>query len=171
MDNEQTTPSVDDLTAKSYSTKEWLTYYLNVWSRNLVARAIDVEHDKRAKLINPEEIVLESSPDGRLEKITVKERLENRKIMVSDALNLVKSIEGMLSYLDTENSDENIFWGKTALKVDGDMIQPKPGDTCKTPNGENGTWQPDGKGLIMCIPNEKVEVITENKTQDPESKV
>ena len=37
---------LDGLTKKSYSPKEWLQYYKNVWGRNVIARTVDVKTDR-----------------------------------------------------------------------------------------------------------------------------
>ncbi len=111
-----TMPVVDGLCKTTYTAKEWLNYYWNVWNRNLVARTIDVQTDTALKAINPEELV--QADDGR--QITVKERLELRKILVQDALNLLAGIKILMDIPDADF--ENKVWSAEALKVAEDMI-------------------------------------------------
>jgi len=149
MDPTQTMPDNGSLCKNTYTKKEWLNYYKNVWTRNLVARCIDVETDKALKAINPEEAVL----DETNREITVKQRLEIRKILVQDAIDLIAGIDKLLA-IEDEKFDEMVL-SKEALKVAEDMIPKKAGDICKTDTNEDGTLQVTAKDKLTCIPNGK----------------
>lgn len=115
MDPVQTMPSMDALTKKAYAVKEWLMYYKNVWTRNLAARLIDVANDTTLKAKNPDEEV--TLPTGHM--APVKQRLEERKLLVQDAVDLLASVEALLAL------DDDVLaatYGEEALKVADDML-------------------------------------------------
>ena len=155
-----------DLTDKIFNYEEWLTYYLNIWNRNLIARLVDVEHDKKTKEMNPEQLV--AAPDGR--PLPVKVRLENNKIGVQDAIDIIDNISKLLE--DTGNKDVaflNKYMSKEALKVADDMLPPKVGDACRTPDGKEGAWKDAGNGGLACIPTPeevKVAPVEQQKNED-----
>ena len=159
-------PSFDTLTKQQYTAQEWMQYYKNIWVRNLVARTIDVKNDQKLKAKNPDELVM--GEDGN--PLPVKVRLENRKIVVQDALDLIATIDELLAI--SGDTFAATVWSEEALKVDEDMLPPaiKAGDACTTPDGKPGTWQDDGKGQLLCIPLEEAapaaEVAAETETKD-----
>jgi len=126
-DKAQTMPSIKDLVETNMSPRHWLQYYKNIWTRNLIARTIDVQTDMTMKAKNPEEKVV--SEDGS-KYIAVKERLESRKILMQDAIDLLASIEVLLAV--PENEFVAKFFSKEALAVAPDMIpkkeEPKTGE-------------------------------------------
>ena len=103
------------LIAENLTVRQWLQYYKNVWMRNLSARVIDVETDTTLKSVNPEEQV--QAEDGRA--VTVKERLEMRKIVVQDAVDLIAGIDSLLALTDEDLAKK---YGTDALKVAEDML-------------------------------------------------
>ena len=110
-------PSAVELAKLKFTPKEWLTYYRNVWLRNAVARTIDVKNDEMAKAKDPEQIV---SHDSNGDPVPVKERVETRKILVQDALDIVRVIDELLK---TEDSVfEETHWSEKALAVAEDMM-------------------------------------------------
>jgi hypothetical protein len=142
----QTMPHLETLIKGSYNIREWLHYYKNIWVRNLTARLIDVETDKVLKQQDPEQLV--PSHDGR--EMVVKERLEYRKMLVQDAVDLIAGIELLIAKSDDELKSA---CSKEALAVAEDMI-PKTsnvGDACTNEAGVPGTLQPDGKGGLTCV--------------------
>lgn len=147
MDPVQTMPDLSVMTTKGFTIREWLSYYKNVWNRNLAARLIDVQCDTVSKAINPEEPM--QLEDGR--EIPVKQRLEMRKILVQDAVDLIAGIDALLAL-----SDEKLLVRQTkeALAVAEDMkpIVPKVGDVCAI-DGKAGTLQDDGNGGLKCVAN------------------
>ena len=112
--------SIDVLSTKSLTDKEWLIYYRNVWMRNVVARTIDVDCDTVLKANNPDEMVQNDNPnDFNKQFMPVAERLERRKIALADGIKLIASIDRLLAI-------ENIpgtFWTEDALKVSDDMMR------------------------------------------------
>lgn len=118
MNNEnvvQMMPSVKELVTMQFTNKHWLQYYLNIWTRNTMAMAIDVQFDKVMKANNPEAMV---EYEGQL--IPVKTRLENRKIKLQDYLDIVAAIKHLMSIADDEFEAKVL--SKEALAVDEDML-------------------------------------------------
>lgn len=152
MDPIQTMPAHDAMTKAEYTPAEWLTYYKNIWTRNLIARTIDMQSDTLLKASDPKGEVM--SDEGR--PIPVAARLEHRKILVQDALTLL----GAINSLGAIKPDEFIekFWSKEALAVAPDMIPPTApeevvmGGPCKI-DGKDGKYMPSGKdGELVCMP-------------------
>jgi hypothetical protein len=148
MDPIQTMPNNEAMAGKVFTAKEWLTYYLNVWYRNVVARTIDVESDRRMKAEDPTATV--QNPETGM-PMPIGERLEHRKIAVSDAWKLVQSIQAMLAEATNDEQFNANRLSDEALKVDEDMMPKEPvvGDACELPNGTQGTWQ-DLDGQLVC---------------------
>lgn len=149
MDPVQNMPILDALANKDYSPSQWLQYYKNVWTRNLIARVVDVETDRTIKAANPNEDV--QLNDGSTNKIGW--RLEERKLQVMDARKLLEVINALIALPE---SDLLAKWGDEALKVSPDMIKPKEatpevGQPCQTPDGKTGLWMKDGEKMI-CMP-------------------
>ena len=111
----QTMPPLDDMIKKEVTAKEWLLFYKNVWTRNAMARAIDILTDKEAKAIDPEQPVAHNN-----EIVAVKVRLEDRKIALQDALDIINAVNKLLEIPD-EEFDAKVT-SKEALAVDEDMI-------------------------------------------------
>lgn len=123
MDNNnvvQHMPPIKELVETNMTPKHWITYYINIWLRNAIASSIDVIGDKKLKAEDPEQMV-----DGgpQVGMIPVKVRLEERKLKVQDALDILAAAKELLAIPDTE-FDAKVF-SKEALAVDADMI-PKP---------------------------------------------
>lgn len=110
-----------------------------------MARSIDVQTDIKLKKANPEDPV--QTDDGRT--IPVKQRLEERKVMVHDAAELLLGIDLLLAMTDEELDATS---GEEFLKVADDMIQPAVGGACTTEENENGTYQQTAPGKMTCIP-------------------
>lgn len=142
-------PSAIELAKNNITRKEWLQYYKNVWTRNLMARAIDVASDDALKLEDPNTEVL--GEPGEL--IPVKERLERRKLHVQDALAILKGVEILMGL--SEEEIEAKFLSEEALKVASDMMPevPKDGDKCLTTDGKEGVLKTGENGSFDCIPN------------------
>lgn len=142
---------LDGLTKKSYSPKEWLQYYRNVWGRNLIARTVDVKCDQVLKATDPDAMV-EETGTGNI--IPVKERLEIRKMDVQDALNIVEGIDALIAIDDAKFAET--LWSKEALKVDADVMpkEPKAGDACKMADGKDGVLQETDGKLVCALPPE-----------------
>ena len=122
MNNEnvvQMMPTVKELVTMQFTNKHWLQYYLNIWTRNSMAVAIDVQTDKALKLQNPEEEV-EHVEDNVKMIIPVKDRLEKRKILLQDYLDRITGIKYLLSIADEEFEAKVL--SKEALAVDEDML-------------------------------------------------
>ena len=148
--------TLDVLTQKNYSAKQWLQYYRNVWLRNTIARTIDVNTDQKLKKDDPKAMVIDAET-GR--PIPVAERLENRKIAVQDGLDIIEGIDRLLEACQDSSEAgefEKKHWSKEALKVDDDMIQkePKAGDACKMPDGKDGVLQDKDGKLVCTLPAE-----------------
>ena len=111
-------PTAGEMAKNNFTNKEWLQFYKNVWNRQAVAQAIDVETDKVRKAENPEQTV---EDDGEL--VTVKVRLENRKIKIQNSLDILSAI-ATLEKIEDDKFNELVF-SKEALKVDEDMLPKK----------------------------------------------
>lgn len=125
MDNPQTMPAMSAVVKETFSRREWLNYYLNIWQRNITARLIDVKSDEILKAINPETLV---ELDPSQPEVAVKVRLEIRKQLVKDARAIIEATQALLAKSDEEldalTSDE-------ALKVAEDML-PIPAEKLPT---------------------------------------
>lgn len=116
-------PSYDALTKGIYTPLQWLYFYKNLWTRNLIARTIDVQNDAASKAKNAGEMVPD---DVTGEPIPVSARLERRKIVVQDALDLLVSIDAMIKVIDEDKEDFTAkFWSPEALQVAEDMLPKK----------------------------------------------
>jgi hypothetical protein len=144
-------PDISSLCANTYTKKQWLNYYKNVWTRNLMARAIDVQTDATLKAKNPEEIV--QTDDQR--QVPVKERLEIRKMLVQDALDLIVGIDALLIIAEKDNEFQTLVLSPEALAVAKDMIPVKAGDECKTDDGKDGRQEITAPGKYTCIPKDQ----------------
>lgn len=118
MEPAVTMPNVIELATRKITAQEWLQYYQNIWTRNAVARTVDVKVDEALKAINPEEPVESGMGDGQV--IAVKERLEHRKILVQDALDISEAIGKLIAH--TPEEFEKAEWSKEALAVAPDML-------------------------------------------------
>jgi len=139
-------PDISSLAANTYTKRQWLNYYKNVWTRNLMARCIDVQTDTTLKAKNPEEMV--QTDDQRA--VPVKERLEVRKMLVQDALDLIAGIDALLA-IEDDKFDEQVL-SADALKVAPDMIPHATGEACKTEDDKDGRYEQTAPGKMTCIP-------------------
>lgn len=131
-------PSMDALTQKLYTAKEWLTYYRNIWLRNTLARAVDVQVDIKNKETDPEQDVpLASGEIG-----PVKVRLEERKLAVRDARAFVEALDILLATTESDPEMNSVI-GDDALAVAKDMIPKQPEEvTPAEPAAEKVTAEP-----------------------------
>ena len=104
MDPIQTMPSLDALTQKAYSRKEWLAYYKNIWTRNIAATSIDILTDTWLKAEDAEQVVPSDENPNRGE--TVKDRLEKRKDRMVTAKRLMKALEELSAMSDEEFAEK-----------------------------------------------------------------
>lgn len=104
MDPIQTMPSLDALTQKAYSRKEWFAYYKNIWTRNIAATSIDILTDTWLKAEDAEQIVPSDENPNRGE--TVKDRLEKRKDRMVTAKRLMKALEELAGMSDEEFAEK-----------------------------------------------------------------
>lgn len=118
-DNVQTMPNMEYMVKAKLTPKEALNYYRNIWTKNMIARAIDVQCDINSKAKNPNEPVPHEGEGNR--EVTVKERLEFRKILLQDAVDLLAAIDKLNALSDEELPK---FWGTEALAVADDMLPP-----------------------------------------------
>jgi len=160
------TPSIEEMLNKQISPAQWLNYYRNVWQRCLIARTIDVQSDLVLKAKNPDELVINMQTGQQL---PVKQRLEDRKMLVSDALEILESIDYILnihvkSNVDGAKTIAETYWTPEALKVAEDMLPPKQaGDPCMIDGKEGTLEEQEGKEGLVCVPNDKEAVKTEEK--------
>jgi len=120
----QLLPDVKDMVTNGYTKSHWLQYYKNLWTRNAVAMAIDVQGDKVRKAEDPEMIVEDNN-----QSMPVKIRLENRKIKLQDYLDVITAIDALMA-IEGNELDAKVF-SKEALAVDEDMLpkeEPKAED-------------------------------------------
>jgi len=109
-----------DLVSKEYSAQDFIRYYINIWRRNLVARTIDVQTDLTLKAINPEETVEHDFGRGRIAEMPVKQRLELRKLLVQEAIDLLDGASVLLAMTPEEYNAKCL--SKEALAVAEDMM-------------------------------------------------
>lgn len=140
------------LSERVLTPKEWLTYYKNIWTRNAVARAIDVNTDQVLKVKSPDAVFLDQNTG---ETITVAQRLENRKISVQDALDIIAGADRLLA--TPEGEFEKTYFSAEALKVSPDMI-PSPFAAELTPEAEERSTP---------APVETPEALPENNQETP----
>lgn len=162
MEQPASLPTMDTLTKVTYTMRDWLMYYKNIWTRNATARLIDVQCDIATKAKNPEELV--DGDDGR--PIQVKVRLEMRKMALEQALELIGNIDATLSLNDEQLT---ALYSPDALKVAADMLPPEPkaGDICTTFDGKSGTLG-DQNGMLICVPTEAVDTTKDVAAADQE---
>lgn len=152
----QQMPTLEEMTKKDYTFKEWLQFYHNLWRQIVIARTVDVQFDTAMKAKNPETAVLNAERTGY---IPVKQRLEAGKESLEDGLFLLKQIE-YLQTLDDEALAKK-YWTEEALALAPDMIppenkveaakvEPKVGDACLTAENIKGTLQQGADGLV-CV--------------------
>lgn len=125
MDNSQTMPTMSALVRETFTRREWLNYYLNIWQRNIAARIIDTESDRIAKEINPEAMV---ELNANQPEVAVKVRYEIRKQAVKDARGIIEATQSLLTKTDEELA---LLDGDDALKVSDDML-PTPAPVLPT---------------------------------------
>ena len=164
-------PTFDQMLTSQYTPKQWLQYYKNIWTRNLMARCIDMQSDITEKASNPDRMVLPD--DGSGITLPIKERLELRKISVSEATQLLSALEILITKTDEEVV---AFFSADNLKVAEDMKKaptptPKAGDACTQEDGTAGVWQDDGKGNLVCALPPVAEDAGAAKVPDAEAKV
>lgn len=150
-----TLPTANELATQKFTSINWLTYYLNMWTRNVVARTVDVQADQTIKDKDPNEEV-----EGTGRPIKVSQRLEERKILLEDALKTVTAIEALLAL--SEEDLKKKFWSPEALKVDETLLnpgaeQPEVGQACVTAEGKPGVIMKNGDKLVCMPTSEKKE--------------
>lgn len=120
MNDVQTMPGMQLMITKSFTVRDWLLYYKNMWTRNLAARLTDVQGDITLKKADAEALV---DDDMTKQEVPVKVRLEHRKIIVQDCINVLASIDSLLALDDATLA---ATYSKDALKVADDMIPKAP---------------------------------------------
>jgi len=125
----QLLPDVKDMVKNGYTKSHWLQYYKNLWTRNAVAMAIDVQGDKVRKAEDPE-----MSVEDNNQSMPVKIRLENRKIKLQDYLDVITAIDTLMAIEESE-LDAKVF-SKEALAVDEDMLPKAEEPEVKLPEEE-----------------------------------
>lgn len=118
-------PSNEIMCREQFTAREWLQYYKNIWTRNAISRAVDVKTDEIIKATNPEELVDNPmNPHGQPHlpiQIPVKERVEYRKLLVKDALDIIAGVDALLEI--PEDQFHTKVLSEEALAVAPDMIK------------------------------------------------
>lgn len=142
----------ETLATKDYSPKQFLQYYINLWKRNVIARAIDVLCDEKTKALEGKDHVVEL--DGR--PMTIGERVEARKILIQEAQDIVDAASELLALSDEDLAKR---W-TTDLAVAEDMLPPaaQAGDICYDGDNREGKLESDGQGGLIC---KVAETVTE----------
>ncbi len=125
----QDMPSNNEMLKNDYSMKNWLKYYLNIWTRNLAANIIDINTDVQRCAIDPEEMV-EHYVDRVKTLVPVKDRLESRKAGVAVSLEIIASIQSLLPLTDEEIAAKFLspeFLAPAEEKVEGEKISEEDG--------------------------------------------
>jgi hypothetical protein len=106
-DDGQQMPSFDALCTKVYSLREWLTYYLNIWQRNLMASMTDAMHDSlvlaadAGALTEGQQDLVPDGKGGARQK-TMAERLEQRKAQAQRANSIIAAVNALLALSDDD---------------------------------------------------------------------
>jgi len=115
-------PSMDAMLTQEYSPRQWLNFYKNVWTRNLIACMTDVTADRLLLAIEPlaetKEVLTNESghpiigENGKRQHKTIAERLEERKGAVQNSLDILASLNSLIAL-----SDEDLVktWSDEAL--------------------------------------------------------
>lgn len=106
-----------ELTAGSFTPANWLTYYKNIWVKNLVARTIDLNQDRMLQEKKPDAKVLLDRNPGMTppDVVSVAERIEYRKMLCQDALNILESVTVLEEVPAAEFAQK--MWSEEALKA------------------------------------------------------
>lgn len=122
METPTTLPNATEMATREFTLAEWLTYYRNTWIRHALARTVDVISDEQTKQKDPETMVMHFNELGQPMEMPVKARLEARKILLQDALDIVRVVEKLTASGD---NFESTYWSPEALAVAADMM-PEP---------------------------------------------
>ena len=116
-------PTIDELVRPMYTTKQWLTYYRNIWFRNSIAGCIDVQYDLATLAKDPlaleylttGELKIEYKKDqfgqpivdqetGKVELTTflISDRLEERKALLRHSIATLEAIDMLLALPEGE---------------------------------------------------------------------
>lgn len=123
MEPDKAMPSMDAMLTIEYTPRQWLTFYKNVWTRNLMACITDVQADRLLKAANP----LAETPDlltnenghpligenGKPKRKLVAQRLEERKNGVQNSLDILASLDSLLALSEDDLAKT---WADEALK-------------------------------------------------------
>lgn len=137
--------SFETLATVSYSPKQFLQYYINLWVRNVIARSIDVLCDEKTKEIEGKDFMVEL--DGR--PMTIGDRVETRKVLVQEAQDIVDAARELMALSDEDLAKR---WSTEGLAVAEDMLPPasKAGDVCFDGDNREGRLESDGQGGLVC---------------------
>lgn len=127
--------------------RQWVTFYKNLWMRNLIARTIDMQTAAAEVAQDKDQPVQD---DETRQAISAADRLERRKMKVSVAVEVIASIDAMLAIID--DAELAKLWSAEATKLTPDV--PVAGDACFMPDGvTEGTMQddPQNPGTLVCI--------------------
>lgn len=122
----QVMPSFDAMTTTSYTPKQWLQYYRNIWVRNEIGSLTDVMHDSLADgsaqtgdmltHANGQPVIDESDPKNpKPVMMTYAHRMEQRKANARRAAGIVVAIDALLAL-----SDEALA---AAMLADSDFLK------------------------------------------------
>ena len=127
MDSAQ---NFEALLKQTFTPREWLTYYRNIWNKNMIATIVDIQVDTTLKSVNPDEQV-EGDRDrmGNIMYVPVKQRLEERKLQTEIALRVIRAIDALLALSDEEIENR---WSPEATAVAPDMM-PEPQAATEVP--------------------------------------
>lgn len=100
-------PSMDAMLKTLYSPADWLTFYKNAWTRNLIACSTDVMSDTMALAANADAETSENvvnevgqtmlNEHGLPKKKLVRDRLEERKRTVQNAVDILAAIDALIA--------------------------------------------------------------------------
>lgn len=96
-------PSNEHLLKNQYSVRDYLNFFVNMWTRSLAAYLIDVEMDTNLKATDPEfKVSWQFSEMEQPSFISVRDRLEYRKQSVANARKQITTAEALLALKDDE---------------------------------------------------------------------
>lgn len=95
-------PSFSDMCNISFTPRQWLQYYRNIWVRNAMGSMTDVMHDNIAIAANPDAVTGDMIPDGKgaARPMTFKERAESRKENVVRSNGIIAAVDALMALDD-----------------------------------------------------------------------
>lgn len=99
--------------------RQILTYFLNDWKHNMLARTVGLRHLQSIEAVKPDAKIPYMHEDGTPEPMLISDAISKKKSAIADAFSMVEIINGMLALPD-EGEDGNK--GLNDLWADQDAV-------------------------------------------------